>query len=123
MTYGATPLPGGGVRFRVWAPNSQTLAVKIDTRLFPMTRAGEDFEVAIPDAHRGQRYSFVLDESRQRPDPVSRSQPQGVHGPSEIVDPDSFAWSDANWTGIPLADYIIYELHVGTFTPGGTFES
>ena len=123
MTYGATPLPSGGVRFRVWAPNVSTLAVKLDTRLFPMTRTGEDFEVTIRDAHPGQRYFFVLDESRERPDPVSRSQPDGVHGPSEIVDPGAFAWSDANWTGIPLADYIVYELHTGTFTPEGAFES
>ncbi len=123
MTYGAIPLPGGGVRFRVWAPNVRTLSVKIGTRVFPMTRAGEDFEVTIPEAHPGQRYFLVLDESRERPDPVSRSQPGGVQGPSEIVDPDSFAWSDTNWTGIPLADYILYELHTGTFTPEGTFES
>src|SRR5262249_22165889 len=101
MRYGATCLRGGGVRFCVWAPSVRNLAVKIETRLFPMTRTGEDFEVTVPDAHAGQHYFFVLDNSRERPDPVSRSQPEGVHGPSEIVDPDSFAWSDGNWKGIP----------------------
>ena len=123
MRYGATPLPGGGVQFRVWAPNVQTMAVKISQRRFPMTRCGEDFEVVAPHAHSGDRYSLVFDDGRERPDPVSRSQPEGVHGPSEIIDPDSFAWTDTHWKGLPLIDYIIYELHVGTFTPEGTFES
>jgi len=67
-------------------------------------------------------YFLVLDETRQRPDPVSRWQPQGVHGPSRIVDPAAFAWSDQDWTGLPLEDYVLYELHIGTFTPEGTFE-
>ncbi|HTS51018.1 MAG TPA: malto-oligosyltrehalose trehalohydrolase, partial [Bryobacteraceae bacterium] len=87
-----------------------------------MTRSGEDFELMVEDAAPGHRYSLVLDGSQERPDPCSRSQPEGVHGPSEIVDPDSFAWSDANWKGIALEDYIFYELHVGTFTPQGTFD-
>ncbi len=68
-------------------------------------------------------YFYVLDGQHERPDPVSRWQPHGVHGPSRIVDPNSFPWSDQNWAGIPLKDFIIYELHTGTFTPGGTFES
>ena len=87
-----------------------------------MVRSGEDFELIIEDARPGDRYRFILDGSKERPDPCSRFQPEGVHGPSEIVDPDSFAWSDANWKGIALNDYIFYELHVGTFTPEGTFD-
>jgi maltooligosyltrehalose trehalohydrolase len=125
MKYGATPLAEGGVRFRVWAPKLQTLAVKIcgsQDREFPMTRSGEDFEVHVPDARPGDLYSFVLDGERARPDPVSRFQPQGVHGASQIVDPDSFAWTDSSWKGIPLASHIFYELHTGAFTPEGTFE-
>jgi maltooligosyltrehalose trehalohydrolase len=88
-----------------------------------MTRCSEDFEAYIPDARPGDLYSLVLDGERERPDPVSRFQPQGVHGPSQIVDPDSFAWTDSAWKGIPLASHIIYELHTGTFTPDGTFEA
>ena len=123
MTYGATPLPSGGVQFRVWAPHVQTLAVHISGAVFPMTREGEDFQVLIPQAKPVQTYSLVLDDAKERPDPVSRSQPQGVHGPSAIIDPNSFPWSDQDWKGLELEQYIIYELHTGTFTPEGTFES
>src|SRR5258706_174583 len=147
MTYGATPLREGGVQFRVWAPNVTTLAVKLSRDSAPflpsrdrkgavvkgypgrnrkvtvMTRSGEDLEAYIPDARPGDLYTLVLDGERERPDPVSRFQPQGVHGPSQIVDPDSFAWTDSSWKGIPLASHIIYELHTGTFTPEGTFEA
>jgi len=124
VTYGATSLGQEGVQFRVWAPNLAALAVKIDrtSSLVPMTRVGEDFEVLVPDARPGDMYSLVLQDKTERPDPVSRSQPRGVHGPSQIVDPDSFIWSDQEWKGIPLRDYIFYELHTGTFTPDGTFD-
>ena len=121
MSHGATVLTGGGVQFRVWAPALNALAVEMDGRRVPMQRAGEDFEVLIPDAAPGDRYSFVFEDGRARPDPVSRSQPEGVHGPSQIVDPVAFTWSDQDWKGIALEDYIFYELHTGTFTPGGTF--
>jgi maltooligosyltrehalose trehalohydrolase len=87
-----------------------------------MTRDGEDFELVLPGAP-GDLYSFHFDDGRVRPDPVSRSQPRGVHGPSQIIDPDAFVWSDQNWKGVALSDYILYELHVGTFTPEGTFAS
>lgn len=122
LQYGATPLPGGGVEFRVWAPNVRTLAVNLGGAVFLMTHEGEDFHVLVPQARPGQTYCYVLDDSRERPDPVSRSQPHGVHGSSEIVDPEAFVWSDQSWKGLDLAQYIIYELHTGTFTPEGTFE-
>jgi maltooligosyltrehalose trehalohydrolase len=122
MAYGATPLPGGGVQFRVWAPYVRTLAVNMGGAIFPMTREGETFQVLAPHAQPGQTYCLVLDDARERPDPVSRSQPQGVHGSSEIIDPEVFAWSDQEWKGLALDEYIIYELHTGTFTPEGTFE-
>lgn len=74
-------------------------------------------------ARAGDRYSYIVDENKPVADPVSRLLPEGVHGPTEIVDPESFAWNDANWRGLPLRDYVIYELHVGTFTPEGTFDA
>jgi maltooligosyltrehalose trehalohydrolase len=83
------------------------------------------FEGTVPDA-RGADYKYVLfgeGERRQLPDPVSRWQPEGVHGPSRVVDPQAFTWTDGEWRGIPMADYVIYELHVGTFTPEGTFDA
>jgi maltooligosyltrehalose trehalohydrolase len=70
----------------------------------------------------GARYFYLLNASQQRPDPVSRSQPEGVHGPSEVIDPSEFEWEDQDWEGIPLEEMIIYEIHTGTFNRDGTFE-
>jgi maltooligosyltrehalose trehalohydrolase len=124
LSYGATPLQNGGVRFRVWAPGAHSLALQLAQHSpAAMTRDGEDFELVVPNARPGDTYSFHLDGGRPRPDPVSRSQPNGVHEQSQVVDPAAFVWSDQNWKGIALSDYILYELHVGTFTPEGTFES
>jgi maltooligosyltrehalose trehalohydrolase len=71
----------------------------------------------------GTRYRYRLDGDRVFPDPISRFQPEGVHGPSEVVDPVAFRWSDGEWRGMPLSEMVIYELHVGTFTPAGTFDA
>ena len=76
--------------------------------------------VMAEDVEPGDRYVYRLDDQRERPDPASRFQPEGVHGPSQVVDPH-FPWEDDQWSGLPLQDYILYELHVGTFTPEGTF--
>ena len=122
---GASYLGGGQTRFRVWAPLAQQMAVKILTepeQRVPMQRGeGGYFEAVVEGAPPGTLYRYQLDQDKERPDPASRSQPQGVHGPSEVVDP-YFEWSD-DWRGRPLEDYVIYELHVGTFTPEGTFDA
>jgi maltooligosyltrehalose trehalohydrolase len=81
------------------------------------------FEGVATDVAAGGQYRYVLDGRMERPDPASRFQPQGVHGPSEVVDPNAFRWSDSHWRGLPLDRMIIYELHVGTFTTEGTFEA
>jgi len=81
------------------------------------------FSVEVADVKPGDRYYFMPENERDYPDPASRYQPEGVHGPSEVVDHSAFAWSDAGWQGIPFKDLILYELHVGTFTPEGTFEA
>jgi maltooligosyltrehalose trehalohydrolase len=88
-----------------------------------MQRDGEDFDLVVSDAVPGDTYSFLFEDGRARPDPVSRLQPEGVHGPSQVVDSDAFVWSDRDWQGIALSDFILYELHIGTFTPEGTFAS
>lgn len=122
MKYGATPLAEGGVRFRVWAPSVASMAVRVnDAPPVAMDRVEEDFEVIVSDARPGDRYSLVLDGAGERPDPRSRSQPEGVHNRSEVVDYTAFAWDDSGGPGIALHDYIFYELHIGTFTPEGTF--
>jgi maltooligosyltrehalose trehalohydrolase len=80
------------------------------------------YEVVVDGVEPGSRYVYRLDEGKERPDPASRSQPQGAHGPSQVVSP-SFAWDDDSWPGLPLEEYVVYELHVGAFTREGTFDS
>jgi maltooligosyltrehalose trehalohydrolase len=129
LTRGATVEPDGAVTFSVWAPRRRALAVRIadpDGRLraeLPMRERGGVFAVrAEPGvAPVGSDSAFVSPELGPRPDPVSRWQPSGVHGPSRIVDPNAFAWTDSGWRGVARGDLVMYELHVGTFTQEGTF--
>ena len=127
LTLGAHPLPHGGVAFRLWAPRVRQVAVKLlvpggPQRVVPMRRsAGGLFSVIIADAQPGAEYFYLLDGQKERPDPASRHQPHGIHGPSQVVATRDFAWTDAGWTGIAQPELVVYELHVGTFTPEGTF--
>jgi maltooligosyltrehalose trehalohydrolase len=113
-----------GIVFRVWAPARRTVEVIVDGRRpLAMTRQPDGtFEVTAPGLAAGARYQYRLDGDRHRPDPASRYQPDGVHGPSVAVDAGSFTWTDQTFRGRELADYVVYELHVGTFTRAGTFE-
>src|ERR1700747_1813114 len=116
LRFGASVLDGSKVEFRVWAPNLATLAVRIlgdHPRTVPMKmtqpldpESGAEFVATVPNVSEGMDYFYVLNDQQERPDPVSRWQPHGVHGPSRIVDPNSFPWSDQNWVGIPLKDFI-----------------
>ncbi|HET9003429.1 MAG TPA: malto-oligosyltrehalose trehalohydrolase [Gemmatimonadaceae bacterium] len=117
----------GGARFSVWAPDAKRVEVVLDGPgggSFPL-RVGEGgvFEGDVAAARAGSDYRYRLDGGDPRPDPVSRWQPEGVHGPSRVVDPSAFEWTDARWKGLEMADYVIYELHVGTFTEAGTFDA
>src|SRR5688572_20619958 len=118
-------LRGDGVVFRVWAPGRRTVEVVVDGRRpLAMTRQPDGtFEVTVPGLAAGARYQYRLDGERYRPDPASRFQPEGVHGPSVVVDTAAFAWTDGAFRGHELADVVLYELHVGTFTRAGTFEA
>jgi maltooligosyltrehalose trehalohydrolase len=118
---GAVPRGDGTVAFRVWAPNSGSVAVRLAGRDHGLAPAGEGLFEAELEADAGADYVYVLDSERSRPDPCSRFQPGGIRGPSRIVDPDSFAWTDAGWPGLSLEELVIYELHVGTFSGAGTF--
>lgn len=126
LDIGATPLPDGSTRFRVWGPRAQKIRVVMpgsDRTPAPLTPEGNGyFSGTVAGFGDGDRYSYLLDDTLERPDPASRFQPEGVHGQSQIVDPNSYQWSDKGWRGLPLDQYIIYELHVGTFTPSGTFD-
>ena len=115
---GATARPGGGVEFRVWAPRASAVSV-LDHDLQP---AGYGVWEAVLDAEPGDDYYFRLD-GRRHADPMSRSQPKGLRGPSRVIDPSAFEWTDAGWDGVPLDELVLYELHVGTFTPEGTFDA
>ena len=109
--------------FRVWAPGRRRVELITDARRLAMTPSeGGWWEVSDGDGHAGTRYGFSLDGGETRPDPRSESQPDGVFGLSEVVDHNLYAWSDAGWTGVTLAGTVLYELHVGTFTPEGTFD-
>jgi maltooligosyltrehalose trehalohydrolase len=124
---GAT-LTDAGVEFSVWAPHADRVVVHVATG----DAAGEHslsrvdgergvFGALVPGVKAGDRYGYRLNDGPALPDPVSRSQPEGVHALSEVVDPDAFVWRDALWAGVALPDFVLYELHVGTFTPEGTF--
>ena len=116
----------GGVRFRVWAPRRQRLRVRVETAGHEGVHALErqtdgTFSGFVPCLEPGDLYRYELDDDGAYPDPASRFQPQGVHGPSQVVDARVFAWSDAGWRAPALAELVLYELHVGTFTSAGTF--
>ncbi|MEN3337324.1 MAG: maltooligosyltrehalose trehalohydrolase, partial [Acidobacteriota bacterium] len=113
----------GEASVRVWAPARQRVDVSIEGGAGHRLEPEDDglFSGRIQGVHAGARYWFRLDGTDLRPDPVSRFQPDGPHGPSEIVDPGSFRWTDAGWSGVPARGQVLYEMHVGTFTPRGTW--
>ena len=143
LPFGANVVEGG-VEFRVWAPGHQTVDVVIygpdAVVVIPLEPArggggaevredggagGEDgwFAGRVEGIGPGARYRYRLDGADTFPDPASRSQPDGVHDPSEVVDPSAFQWTDDGWAGVPREELVIYELHAGTFTPEGTFDA
>ena len=121
---GADYLGGGQCCFTVWAPFTDKVEVRIASpreSIVELKRDGQGYHQGIiEEVKPGSLYLYRLGGGKERPDPASRFQPQGVHGPSQIVNPD-FSWNDHSWIGLALRDYIIYELHVGTFTSEGTF--
>jgi maltooligosyltrehalose trehalohydrolase len=123
LPVGAEVQPRGGVHFRAWAPACRELMIHIEDRppaaLLPAGRGY--FAGFVPEAKAGDRYLFSMDDGPHLPDPVSRFQPDGPHGPSVIVDPTQFEWTDAAWTGVDRSTLVVYEIHIGTFTKDGTW--
>ena len=109
---GAVPLPDGSTRFRVWAPNAAGVEVAItaggERRTFPLSRAPDGVhDGTVPGVAAGADYSYRLDGGPDRPDPVSRWRPFGVHGPTRVVDPGAFRWTDAGWRGLEPPQLVI----------------
>jgi malto-oligosyltrehalose trehalohydrolase len=127
MPFGAQVLPDGRVRFRLWAPAARRVQLVLESaaagpKMLPMEpRAEGTYELITGEARAGSRYRFSVGDGAWVPDPASRRNPQGVHGPSEVVDPEVFEWTDADWRARPWRESVLYELHVGAFTPEGTF--
>ncbi|MDV6374961.1 malto-oligosyltrehalose trehalohydrolase [Deinococcus arenicola] len=120
---GAHLLPGGeATRFRVWTTTARTVQARVDGHLYPMTDQGNSFFEVILPVGAGTRYLFVLD-GREVPDPYARFLPDGVHGEAEVDHPDTYTWQNTDWNGIALSGCVFYELHVGTFTPEGTYKA
>ena len=114
---GATP---GGIR--VWAPKAEEVAVRLGKDDHTLESEGLGVWSGTPPWRAGDDYWVVLD-GRRLPDPCTRHQPKGLRGPSRVVDPSTWAWTDGRWKGVALRDLVLLELHVGTFTPQGTFEA
>jgi maltooligosyltrehalose trehalohydrolase len=119
---GAEPRAEGSAHFRVWAPRRRTVEVLIGDTASPLSREPDGHHSGlVAGAPPGTLYRYRLDGGDAFPDPASRFQPEGPHGPSQVVDPSRFAWTDTEWKGCTLCGQVIYELHIGTFTQEGTF--
>jgi malto-oligosyltrehalose trehalohydrolase len=123
LPFGAE-LTSNGVRFRLWAPRANTVALQLEgpvPRAIPMAHEADGwFSTSTSIARPGARYRYLVD-GQALPDPASRYQPEGVHGPSEVVDPRAYKWSDLSWCGRPWEEIVVYELHLGTFSRSGEF--
>lgn len=115
-----------GAAFRIWAPKVTQLEVVLEHNLgtYPLQREDNGYWMAfVPGVRAGALYRYRIDGGLSYPDPCSRFQPSGPHGPSQVVDPSAFSWHDDGWPGVCLLGQVLYELHIGTFTPAGTFDS
>src|SRR3954470_1043488 len=121
---GAELIGSGEVHFRVWAPKATQVGVGIEEKFQRLESEPGGYFSGSAKANAGTLYRFrVNGEGNLYPDPASRFQPEGPHGPSCVIDPAPFAWTDTNWQGIALPGQIMYEMHVGTFTPEGTWQA
>ena len=121
MPFGAE-ITDDGVRFAFWAPTAREVAIVVDEREHPMpTGTGGWRRLVVPEARAGSRYRYRIDGALLVPDPASRFQPDDISGPSLVVDPGAYRWRDGEWRGRPWEETVLYEAHVGTATPEGTY--
>jgi maltooligosyltrehalose trehalohydrolase len=124
LDLGANRQKEGGMRFRVWAPYHTSLQLKTRLGLFPLVRDPKGyFTLEIEGIEEFDTYTYLFADGHEWPDPVSRSLQKGVRGPTTIIDPNTFIWTDAKWRGVAQEDLIFYECHVGAFTSEGTFQA
>jgi maltooligosyltrehalose trehalohydrolase len=126
MPFGCELHRPSGVSFRIFAPGVDTMRLKLDgaSALLRMSSSADGWhELSVPNAGPGTKYLLVLPDGTQIPDPGSRYQPDDVYGPSEVIDPGAYAWSDSDWRGRSWTDAVLYEMHVGAFTPEGKYRS
>ena len=124
MPFGTQILPDGSVLFNLFAPAQPSVNLKLAHLDHPLPMAAQPdgwHTLTTADARPGTRYTYLLPDTTEAPDPASRFQPEDVHGPSEVIDPSAFIWTDDAWRGRPWNEAILYELHIGTFTPEGNF--
>jgi len=120
LPFGAE-LTADGVRFRLWAPRANTVSLLLGAGgQIPMDPEPGGWFSLTTVAGPGARYRYLVDR-QPFPDPASRHQPEGVHGPSEVVDPAAYDWTDLGWRGRPWEETVVYELHLGTFSDTGDF--
>ena len=125
--FGAQVLPEGGVRFNLWAPAARQVELVTapggaSEKLHQAEPIADGwYSITLRDAGAGTLYQWTVNNELVVPDPASRFNPDGPHGPSEVIDPAAFGWNDGNWTGRPWSEVVLYEMHVGTFTDEGTY--
>ncbi len=125
LPFGAQILPGGNVRFRLWAPlhPAVSLALEASGEILPMDAQGDGwFELITDHATAGTPYRYQLPDGMRVPDPASRGQAEDVYSPSLVIDPRAYAWRQTEWRGRPWTETVLYEMHLGTFSPEGTFD-
>lgn len=126
MPFGPRLLQDGRIRFSLWAPNAKQVTLSLQNkgaeRLLAMSNEAEGWFSIITDlAAAGSRYQYLIDGKHYVPDPASRHQPDDVHNASEVIDPKAYRWIDTDWRGRPWEETVFYQIHVGTFTPEGSF--
>ncbi|HAU8265048.1 TPA: malto-oligosyltrehalose trehalohydrolase [Kluyvera intermedia] len=123
-SWGAEWLGNGAVRFRVWASGQPTITLRLAGKDLDMRPCDEGwFELTVENVAPGTEYQYVLADGMTIPDPASRAQKADVNGPSLVIDPTQYRWQHPQWQGRPWEETVVYELHIGTFTPEGTFRS
>ena len=123
-SWGAERVSGDEVRFRLWATGQQRVTLRLSGKDIAMTRQPDGwFETQLSGVVPGAEYDFVLADGTSVPDPASRGQKDDVNGPSLVIDPEAYVWQNTDWQGRPWQESVVYELHIGTFTPQGTFQA